>query len=228
MNRTKAIVALAATLMSIRNKEQNNMMKPKLTAVDPRGTSLAVSPLSPIRHRALTILVGGLLTTSTVLALTPSARADFSFSHPVRNQKDESFCIGIDGGFEFSGAEARLFKCVGGGSEEFRFFGGISEARIVNNKSKLCLRIKNDSTNLGAQVVQGSCTSQSAKWRLTNLREGSTSRLASITNKHTGMCIGVSGGQIFHDAKIQVFGCGNTAFGNGNWVVNPNRSLMPF
>jgi hypothetical protein len=37
-----------------------------------------------------------------------------------------------------------------------------------------------------------------------------------------------SGGVVFHGALLQTFGCGNTPFGNGNWVVNPNRRLMPF
>jgi hypothetical protein len=40
-------------------KEKNKVMKPELTMTDPEATFLGVPSLSPIRHRALTILVGG-------------------------------------------------------------------------------------------------------------------------------------------------------------------------
>jgi Ricin-type beta-trefoil lectin domain len=165
------------------------------------------------------------------LLITAPAHADFNYSQPVTNQKDESFCMGISGNSKASGAFAHLFKCdPGHGNHQFRFEGTIHGARMVNNNSKLCLRVKENSFDNGAQVVQGSCTSVSASWRLVNLQGpgGLVSRMASIQNIHNGRCIGYSGGVVFHGAELKTYGCGNTPYGNQNWVVNPNYRPMPF
>jgi hypothetical protein len=178
----------------------------------------------------MSMVLGVVLATVAALTFTAPAHADFRFFQQVRTQKNEGFCIGISGASTASGAPAGLFHCDpggGGGNQLYQFFGGISDATMVANHSRGCLRIRGNSFANGAQVVQGSCGSVSAHWQLTNLREGSTSRLASIRNRLTGKCIGYPGGVVFNGADIQVFNCDNAPFGNQNWAVNEFRSQMP-
>lgn len=190
----------------------------------------ARSRRSRMTLRGLTTMsLSALLATVAALVLTAPAHAGFQTSENLQTQKNFQFCIGISGASTASGAEAGLFHCSfnGGGNQEYRFFGTKQDATIVPNHSKRCLRIRNNSFANGAQVVQGSCTSVSARWELTNFqRMGAFDyTMASIRNRYTGKCIGYSGGLVFNGAQIQVFNCDGA--GNQNWVVNPSGTRMP-
>ena len=64
--------------------------------------------MTSVHVKAGSAIVAGVLTTLVMLALIPSAHADFKSFDPLKNQKNENFCIGIGGGLV--GTKAGLFK----------------------------------------------------------------------------------------------------------------------
>jgi len=165
------------------------------------------------------------------LAVVAPARADFQYAQPLRNQKNEDFCIGIDGASTKSGARTGLFSpCVGTNNQAYQFLGSVHDTLIkVNNGTGYCLIVSSTWNTEGSRdIYQAPCdwNNPRAHWKLTNFQQYSAPnapRMASIKSLYAeGSCIGVDGGAILNGNEVKAYGCGNTQYGNGNWVVNPN------
>jgi hypothetical protein len=192
-----------------------------------------------IHRRRLPSLAIVLAALVCALIVTAPAHASFTYSEPLRNQKDEGFCIGIGQRPNPVGTHAGLYSCDGRINQDYRFLGGILDNQIrVNNGTGLCLKVSEHVDFDGSRAVyQGYCNTggEQAHWQLTN-RFGSgwsggpaSYRYASIMSRHVpGYCIGVPGGAIFHGTEIKTYPCVNNDYGNQNWLVNPSGSTMPY
>ncbi|WP_187414573.1 RICIN domain-containing protein [Nonomuraea sp. PA05] len=181
----------------------------------------------------VSILAVAALFTAQFLA-TP-AHADFRWSEPISNQKDEGFCIGIGGGSSDAGARTGLYRCDGRVNQDYQFLDNRFNTRIkVNNGGGHCLVVDSVLNAEGSRdVFQGSCTvsGDRARWQLASSAGGvvhPTARLASIRSlAYPGFCIGAGGGAMFHDNVVKAYHCDFKDYGNQNWVVNRSQSTMP-
>jgi hypothetical protein len=189
-------------------------------------THLRLAPL-------LTLCVAALL---AALALSAPAHANFQWSEPLRNQKDEGFCIGIGQRPDPYGTLTGLYRCDGRINQDYQFLDTRFETRIkVNNGTGYCLRISDVPAADGSRdVYQGNCFGADvprARWRLTDSPGGIVNQYAAYASiqsrKYPSLCIGVAGGAMFHGNTVRAYPCDFHDYGNQNWYVNPGGSPMP-
>ncbi|MBB5076332.1 RICIN domain-containing protein [Nonomuraea endophytica] len=175
-----------------------------------------------VLRRVAALVMAGLAST---VALAAPAQAGFSTHAPLRNDNDTGMCMGVSGGSNAAGAEIRLFRCVGGGNQDYKFLATTTNAILLhaNNGSGNCVGVKDGSFANDAQLVLVPCSRSDARW----IPIGTLSGTGKVTfrNAKTGRCIGVDGGSTAHGARIAQYTCGDTTRGNQVWHSDDRAGL---
>ncbi len=93
---------------------------------------------------------------------------------------------------------------------------------IIPTHSGKCLQVARDSTNIGERIIQGGCDNKpSALWRINTIADG-----ISISNNHSGLCLGVENrsrepGTVIHQWPCN--GRDNQSFLSGSRSPNSNQ-----
>ena len=95
---------------------------------------------------------------------------------------------------------------------------GNGEYTFLDFSTDKCLTVKDNSTAVGARVVQGVCDARSSnRWRRTQVRPSDF----HFVNANSGMCLTVSGASLEPGAKLIQFPCNTEAPHNETWNTFP-------